>query len=77
MEAQANGDSPELAAVKLEPLMTVTETAKQLSISESYLRHLIQRKEIPGVVRIGRAVRFDPQVLRNYRTGLLENASQR
>lgn len=45
-------------------LIDVAESARRLGLSEGYVRHLIQRGEMPGVVRPGgRAVRIDPEVL--------------
>jgi len=56
-----------------EVLWTVSSAARFLSISESYLRHLVLRKGVPGIVRIGRAVRFDPESLRNFVRERMQN----
>jgi len=76
MELQANSQVISSSELIQEPLLTVPETARLLSISESYLRHLIQMKRVPGLLRIGRAVRFDPIVLRTYRKELLDEANR-
>lgn len=57
-----------------EPLLTVAAAARLLSVSESLLRHLIQRKQFPGVLRIRRSVRISARVLHNYVEELLDNA---
>jgi len=73
MQTQAHTESPEHLLGGQEPLWTVRETARQLNLSESHVRHLIQRKELPGILRIGRAVRIRPDLLRAYTQGLLED----
>lgn len=49
----------------VEPLLTVRETAKTLSLCERKVWSLVAGGEIPAV-RIGRAVRFDPTDLRTW-----------
>ncbi len=62
-EARPNG---------LPTLLTVPEVAEALRTSAPSVYNMIHRGQIPGIVRLGRKVLFDQDVLRNWileRTG--------
>ncbi|WP_293270429.1 helix-turn-helix domain-containing protein [Nannocystis sp.] len=45
------------------PLLTVQELAVLLSTSSSGIYSRVARGQIPGALRIGRSLRFDPRVI--------------
>ncbi len=47
-------------------LITVKEAAAMLAITEWRAYELARRGQLPGVVRIGRYVRFDPGALEEF-----------
>lgn len=50
-----------------EPLLTIAEAARRLSVSQKTIRRRITSHEI-AVIRIGRAVRIHPKEIQRYLT---------
>ena len=47
---------------KRHPLLTTDEVAERLSVSPRFVRKLVQRRQLSRI-KLGRAIRFDPQLL--------------
>ena len=50
----------------LEPLMTQDDAAKLLGVSPGTLRNWRWRNKGPSWIRLGEAIRYSPQALREY-----------
>lgn len=48
-----------------EPLLTVPQAAKRLALSKPYIYRLVAERRIP-FVRVGKALRFDPEKLNEW-----------
>lgn len=48
-----------------EPLLTIRQTARQMSVSERQVWRLIKAQQL-RIIRIGRAVRISPEDLRQF-----------
>lgn len=55
-------------------LMTISEAAAELRLSRSQLYGMTRRSEIPGVVRVGRAVRLHRETAMHWAKGQAETA---
>lgn len=53
----------------MEPLMTVREVAAFLRKSSSWVYHQAAADRIPGAVRIGGSLRFNPEVIQRFGAG--------
>ena len=47
-----------------EPLMTVDELAAYLNVSKRAVYAMVARDQVPGLVRVGRRMRFEPRTIR-------------
>jgi len=47
------------------PLLTIDEVAKQLAVSEAYVRRLVRERRIE-IVKIGKFVRFESSTVRTF-----------
>ena len=56
-------------AAVMEPLMTAREVAAFLRKSESWVYHEAAADRIPGAVRIGGSLRFNPEAVRRFAIG--------
>lgn len=48
------------------PLHTVSQAARRLGVRPHRVYELIRENQIPGVVRLGRQVRIDPEALEEF-----------
>lgn len=55
---------PSNRGIESEPLLRVEAVAKLLDVAPRTVYIRAQRGEIPGAVRIGRALRFNPRAIR-------------
>lgn len=57
--ATFEGAMKENGTIAMPRLMTVPELAALLRVTEAAVRSMMQRREVPGIVRIRRRIRFD------------------
>jgi hypothetical protein len=64
-----------LSSLEIDHLLQETEVAKILSVKVSTLRRWRWAGEGPQFIKIGAAVRYDPQVLKDYLAGQIRTST--